>query len=77
MTAKEKRAEYKKKWYEANKEKVAERSKKWADANKEKSAKQHIVDSYKRWNGFAPPAEYVEVKYVINKTNNLLKQKSL
>ena len=73
MTAKEKRAEYYKKWREENKEHV----KRYDEANKEKKAKREIVKAYKKWNGFAPPAEYVEVKYIINKTNNLLKQNSL
>ena len=85
---KEKKAEYGKKYRDANKEKRAKSIKKWREenkehvkrydeANKEKKAKHEIVRSYKRWNGFAPPAEYVEVKYIINKTNNLLKQKTL
>ena len=90
MYNKEKMAEYHKKWYEANKEKKAEYDKRYYDDNKEKKAeydkrhyevnkerisKRKIVEEYKKWNGFAPPAEYVEVKYIINKTNNLLKQK--
>ena len=68
---KEKSSEYNRKWREANKE----YNKKWREANKEKVAKHEIVKNYKRYNGFAPPAEYVEVKYIINKTNNFLKQK--
>ena len=70
---KEKRAKSVKKWREENKEHV----KRYREVNKEKKAKHEIVRSYKKWNGFEPPAEYVEVKYIINKTNNLLKQSAL
>jgi len=65
----------KKRYYSENKEKYVEWHRRWRAENKEKDTKQNMSRVFKRWNGFAPPEEYIEVKYLINKTNQLLKQK--
>ena len=86
LANKEKKVKYDKIYYSKNKEKFSEHNKKYHLENKEKfieykkkymetdlGKKYAIKRDFKRYHGFAPPAEIVEVKLIINKTKQLCK----